>query len=111
MLDLVRNPVVIFSRNAAQMSFTLFDQVRLVPICAATEDSKVASDLKLCTVKPVFSNHIKQYIFLAFQSGGCLLLHLNSAESSCVSFLHYFHAAISNHLSIAISMSPDWMVA
>ena len=26
-------------------------------------------------------------------------------------FLHYFHAAISNLLSNAISMSPEWMVA
>ena len=24
---------------------------------------------------------------------------------------HYFQSAISNHLSIAISMSPEWMVA
>ena len=34
-------------------------------------------------------------------TGGCLLLNESSAESSCMSlsFLHYFHAAISNHLS------------
>ena len=31
--------------------------------------------------------------------------------SSCMSFLHYFHSAIGNHLSILISMSPEWMVA
>ena len=65
---------------------------------------------KHTTVKPVSSNHIKRYIFLAFQTGSCLLLHESSAESSCMSFLHYFHSAISNHLSIAISMSPEWMV-
>ena len=47
-----------------------------------------------CTVKPVLSNHIKQYIFLAFQTGGCLLLHESSAESSCLSFLHCFHSAL-----------------
>ena len=29
---------------------------------------------KLCTVKPVFSDHIKQDIFLAFQTGGCLYI-------------------------------------
>ena len=52
------------------------------------------------------SNHIKQDICLAFQTGGCLLLHESSAESSCRSFLRNFHSAISNHLSIAISMSP-----
>ena len=28
-----------------------------------------------------------------------ILLNESSAESSCISFLHYFHAAISNHLS------------
>ena len=59
------------------------------------------------TVKPVLSDHIKHYIFLAFQIGGRLLLHESSAES----FLHYFHAAISNHLSVAIPMSSEWMVA
>ena len=51
---------------------------------------------------------VKQDIFWAIQTGGCLLLHESSAESSCMSFLHYFHSAISNHLSIAISMSPEW---
>ena len=43
----------------------------------------------------MLSDHIKQDIFLAFQTGGCLLLYESSAESSCMSFLHYFHAAIS----------------
>ena len=28
-----------------------------------------------------------------------LMLNESSAESSCMSFLHYFQAAISNHLS------------
>ena len=36
----------------------------------------------LTTVKPVLSEHIKQDIFWAFQTGGCLLLHESSAESS-----------------------------
>ena len=59
------------------------------------------SDVEITsTVKTVLSNHIKQDIFLAFQTGGCLLLHESSAESSRRSFLHYFHAAISNHLSV-----------
>ena len=31
--------------------------------------------------------HIKQDIFLAFQTGGCLLLHESSAESSCATFI------------------------
>ena len=53
--------------------------------------------------------YIKHDIFLAIQTGGCLLLHDSSAESSC--FLHYFHSAISNHLSIASSLSPEWIVA
>ena len=55
------------------------------------------------TVESVFSEHIQQDIFLAFKKGGCLLLHESSAES--------LHSSISNHLSIAISMSPEWMVA
>ena len=38
-------------------------------------------------------------------TGGCLLLNESSAESSCMSFLHYFHAAISNHLS---EMEARW---
>ena len=59
------------------------------------------------TVKPVFSDNIKRDIFLAFQTGGYLLLHENSAESSYVSFLHYFHPAISNHMSVAMLMSPE----
>ena len=63
------------------------------------------------SVKPVLSDHIKQDIFLAFQTGGCLLLPESSAEGSCMSCMHYFRSAISNHLSIAISMSPKWMVA
>ena len=58
----------------------------------------------------MISDHIQQDIFLAFQAGDCLLLN-DSADSSCISFLHYFHSAISNHLSIEISMSPEWMVA
>ena len=61
----------------------------------------------LNTVKPIVNDYIKQDIFLAFQTGGCLLLHGSSAESSCMSFLHYFHSAISNHLSIAMSISTE----
>ena len=38
--------------------------------------------LTVNTVKPVLSNHIKQDIFLAFQTGGCLLLHESRAENS-----------------------------
>ena len=47
---------------------------------------------------------------MAFQTGGCLLLHESSAERSYRSFLGYFYSAISNHLSVVISMSPKWMV-
>ena len=73
---------------------------------AASHSSSILS-----TDKPVFSDHIKQDTFLAFQTGGCLLLHESSAESSCMSVQCYFHSAMSHHLSIAISMSPEWMVA
>ena len=49
------------------------------------------------------NGHLNRFnIFLAFQTGGCLLLH--------ELFLHYIHLAISNHLSRAISRSPEWMV-
>ena len=54
----------------------------------------------LGTAKPVLSDHIKQDKFFAFQTGGCLLLHESSAESTCMSFLHYFHSAISSHQSL-----------
>ena len=54
-----------------------------------------------CEKRPYQTRHI-----LAFQTSDCLLLHESSG-----SFLHYFPSAISNHLSIAISMSPAWMVA
>ena len=40
-----------------------------------------------------------QVTWTSLLTGGCLLLNESSAESSCMSFLHYFHAAISNHLS------------
>ena len=65
-------------------------------------------------VKHVLSDHINQDIFLAFHSGGCLLLHESRTESPRGrSFLCYFYAAISNHLSqsIAIPMSPERVVA
>ena len=48
---------------------------------------------------------------LAFKTGGCLLVHESNAESSCRSSLCYFQSAISNHLSIVVSMTPEWMVA
>ena len=44
--------------------------------------NKKSQNLFTTTVKPVLSNHTKQDIFLAFQTGGCLLLHESSAESS-----------------------------
>ena len=71
----------------------------------------LSANTHVVQVKPVLSDHIKQEIFLAFQTGGCLLLYESSAESSCMSFLYYFHSAISNHRSIAISMLPERMVA
>ena len=42
---------------------------------------------------------------------GCLLLNESSAESSCMSFLHYFHAAISSHLSEKPKYVLFYMVA
>ena len=45
------------------------------------------------TTKPVLSDYIKQYIFLAFQTVGCLLLHESSADISCI--LHELSALLS----------------
>ena len=56
----------------------------------------------LDTVKPVLSDHIQQNICLTFQTGGCLMLHESIAESLGMRL---------NHLSIAMSMSPEWVVA
>ena len=42
----------------------------------------VSCRLFINAVKRVLRDHIKQDIFLAFQTGGCLLLHERSAESS-----------------------------
>ena len=87
----IRNVVYVLKRNK---------------IIYKIESKKIAfSLLTTCTpqsntVKPVLSDHIKPGTFLAFQTGGCLLLHESSAES--------FHAAISNHLSV---VSPEWIVA
>ena len=43
------------------------------------------------TVKPMFSDHIKRELFLAFQTDVCLLLYDSS--------LYYSNPAISNYLS------------
>ena len=56
---------------------------------------KVLHPLGSCTVKPVLSNPLFKDI--AFDMW--LLINESSVESSCIGFLHYFHAAISNHLS------------
>ena len=58
------------------------------------------SKLLLFLVKHVIINHIKQDIFLAFQTGGCLLLHESSAESSCL-LLHESSAELSALLSFS----------
>ena len=39
------------------------------------------------TVKPVLGDHIKHYIFLAFQIGGYLLLHESPAGAFCTTFI------------------------
>ena len=64
----------------------------------------LSANTHVVQVKPVLSDHIKQEIFLAFQTGGCLLLYESSAESSCMSFLYYFHSAISNKLMHELSV-------
>ena len=41
----------------------------------------------LYTVKPVLSDHIKQDMFLAFLTGGCLLLHENFQKAFCATII------------------------
>ena len=101
-----------FQENRTKFYKPLIRGWKKQPVAIVCPFTKIKNLLviELCyTVKPVLSNHINPDIFLAFQTGGCLLLHESSAES--MSFLHYFHSAISNRLSKAISMSPEWMVA
>ena len=38
------------------------------------------------TVKSVLHDHIKQEVYLAFQTGGCLLLYESSAGAFCTTF-------------------------
>ena len=54
------------------------------------------------TAKPVLSDHLFSWQRKSLLAGGCFLLNISSAESSCMSFLHYFHTAISNHLSVKV---------
>ena len=71
----------------------------------AVSKRSVTKKCMFCTVKPLLSDHIKQAMFWAFQTGDCLLLNESSAERYCGrTFLRYFHSAISNHLSISMSM-------
>ena len=61
-----------------------------------------AQKLDLSLNRVSFEGPSIQVTWKALLTGGCLLLNESSAESSCMSFLHYFvdfHAAISNHLS------------
>ena len=58
----------------------------LLNICA----TKGQVNLRISvTVKPVLRDH-KQYIYIyiSFQTGGCLLLDGSSAESLCMTFLY-----------------------
>ena len=71
---------------------------------------EAAHCLSLHTERTYSQTCVKQP-FLAFQTGGCLLLNESSTDCSRRSFLCYFHSAISNHLSKGFSMSPEWMVA
>ena len=56
-------------------------------------------------VKRSYVRHI-----LAFETGGCLLLHKKVAQKVQELFAP-LSFRISHHLSVAISMSPKWMVS
>ena len=61
------------------------DPGRFAPVlCSTTEPPHPPSrDFDCYTVKPVLNDHTKHEIFLAFYTGGFLLLHEGSAERSC----------------------------
>ena len=63
-----------------------------------------------CVKRSYTTIHTCIRICLAFQTGGCLWVHDSSAESCTTFMLHYFHSAISNRLSVVISMLPEWIV-
>ena len=60
----------------------------------ACPEDRFSHDLAHIIVKPVFSNHIKQDIFLAYQTGGCLLLHESSAQSSTLLSFSNVHVTL-----------------
>ena len=63
------------------------------------------NNINSCTVKPRLSNHInKTYIWLFRQVVAyCCMKVMQRAPAD-------IHLAIGNHLSIVISISPDWML-
>ena len=61
-------------------------------------------------VKPVISDRIKQDIFLAFQTGNCLLLHESSAESSALLSFSNKQPPVFNCNSKISSVYLSWFV-
>ena len=100
---------VMFAVTFADSIVVAVVELSVVVVVVVVVVCTVGSKDKVCTVKPVLSDHIQQYIFVDFQTGGYLLLLESNAESLC--FLCYFHSSISNHMSIAISMSLKCVVA
>ena len=79
-----------------------------MPVPVPTEIKVRILKITKITVRPVLSDHIKQDIFWLFRQvvAYCCMIVVQKAHA----FLHYFHSAISSHLSIAISISPELMV-
>ena len=86
---------------------TLYISLLLMMVFPSTADTIV---INVISIKKVYSQTcvIQQEIVWALQTSGCLLLQESGTERSYMSFLCKFHSAISNHLSIAISMSTGW---
>ena len=55
---------------------------------------------------PCICGELNQICFSHYE----MLLFTAVLTLACMNFLHYFNSAISNPLSIAISISPEWMV-
>ena len=82
------------------ISLTVFNGCR--DSCFVTRQTLIYNQ-----TSPVLCDHIKLDIFLAFQTGGCLLL----SESSTERYYMYFHAAMGNHLHEKPKICLIFMVA
>ena len=81
------------------------DGIDLVPLSQLPQQADDATGIVQLYSQTCVKRPYKTINIFGFSDAchGTLLMH--------ESFLHFFHSAMSNHLSIEISMSPEWMVA